>query len=175
MAFPGKIFPVGPKGGRVFDLHIFPSLLDLPQPPELVAVLAPARVVPDILDDCGRLGVKQVVVESGGFSELGREGRQLEDQVRQRLKRHGIRMMGPNGLGIINLEIGLCLPFMTFPTMPRLGRRLPHLPERRGRQQCHRLAGPIRSGHEQVRQCGLVWPSNAGTRHGYGHERVFQE
>jgi acyl-CoA synthetase (NDP forming) len=119
--FPGKIFPVGPKGGQVFDLHIFPSLLDLPQAPDLVAVLAPARVVPDILDDCGRLGVKRVVVESGGFSELGREGKRLEDQVRQRLRRHGIRMMGPNGLGIINLEIGLCLPFMTFPTMPRLG------------------------------------------------------
>jgi acetate---CoA ligase (ADP-forming) len=119
--FRGKIFPVGPKGGRVFDLRIFPSLPDLPESPDLVAVLAPARVVPDILDDCGRLGVKRVVVESGGFSELGREGRRLEDQVRQRLRQYGIRMMGPNGLGNINLEIGLCLPFMTFPTMPRLG------------------------------------------------------
>jgi len=119
--FRGKIFPVGPKGGQVFDQHIFPSLRDLPQSPELVAVLAPARFVPDILDDCGHLGVKQVVVESGGFSELGQEGCRLEDQVRQRLRQYGIRMMGPNGLGVINLEIGLCLPFMTFPAMPRLG------------------------------------------------------
>ena len=55
--FQGRIFPVGPKGGRVFDLDIFPSLLDLPQPPELVAVLArPGRA--DILADCGRLGGK---------------------------------------------------------------------------------------------------------------------
>ncbi len=119
--FQGKILPVGPKGGQVFGRHIFPSLLDLPEAPELVAVLAPARVVPDILDDCGRLGVKRVVVESGGFSELGREGRKLEDQVRLKLREHGIRMMGPNGLGVINQEIGLCLPFMTFPIMPRLG------------------------------------------------------
>ncbi len=119
--FQGTIWPVGPRGGRVFNLDIFPSLLDLPQPPELVAVLAPARVVPDILTDCGRLGVKQVVVESGGFSELGREGRKLEDQVRQKLREHQIRMMGPNGLGIINMEIGLCLPFMTLPGKPRLG------------------------------------------------------
>ena len=119
--FQGKIFPVGPKGGRVFDLDIFPSLLDLPEPPELVAILAPARVVPDILADCGRLGVKRVVVESGGFSELGREGRKLEDQVRQQLREHQIRMMGPNGLGIINMEIGLCLPFMTLPGKPHVG------------------------------------------------------
>ena len=119
--FQGKIFPVGPKGGRVFDLDISPSLLDLPQPPDLVAVLAPARVVPDILADCGRQGVKRVVVESGGFSELGREGRKLEDQVRKQLREHQIRMMGPNGLGVINLEIGLCLPFMTMPGKPRLG------------------------------------------------------
>ena len=119
--FQGRIFPVGPKGGRVFDLDIFPSLLDLPQPPELVAVLAPARVVPDILADCGRLGVKRVVVESGGFSELGREGRKLEEQVRQKLREYQIRMMGPNGLGVINMEIGLCLPFMTLPGIPRVG------------------------------------------------------
>jgi acetate---CoA ligase (ADP-forming) len=119
--FQGRIFPVGPKGGRVFHLDIYPSLLDLPEAPELVGILAPARVVPDILNDCGRLGVKQVVVESGGFSELGREGRRLEEQVRQKLREFGIRMMGPNGLGVINMEIGLCLPFMTFPTKPQAG------------------------------------------------------
>jgi acetyltransferase len=119
--FQGRIFPVGPKGGRVFHLDIHPSLLDLPQAPDLVGILAPARVVPDILTDCGRLGVKRVVVESGGFSELGREGRRLEEQVRHKLREFDIRMMGPNGLGVINMEIGLCLPFMTFPFKPRPG------------------------------------------------------
>ena len=119
--FRGQIFPVGPKGGRVQGYAIAPSLLELPQTPDLVAVLAPARVVPAILDDCGRLGVSRVVVESGGFSELGAEGRRLEEEVRQRLRRYGIRMMGPNGLGAINLEVGLCLPFMNLPHKPRLG------------------------------------------------------
>ncbi|HAY22088.1 MAG TPA: hypothetical protein DCY27_07965 [Desulfobacterales bacterium] len=119
--FPGAIFPVGPRGGQAFDLKIYPSLLDLPTSPDLVAVLAPARVVPNILDDCGRLGVKRVVVESGGFSELGEEGHRLEEQVQQRLRDYQIRMVGPNGLGIINLEIGLCLPFMSLPGKPRLG------------------------------------------------------
>ncbi len=119
--FSGDIFPVGPKGGRVHNLDIFPLLEDLPYVPDLVAVLAPARVVPSVLDACGQMGVQRVVVESGGFSELGAEGQRLEEEVRQRLRQYGIRMMGPNGLGAINLEIGLCLPFMNLPHKPRLG------------------------------------------------------
>ncbi len=119
--FQGDIFPVGPKGGRILHLDIARRLEDLPSTPDLVVVLAPARVVPSILDACGQMGVQRVVVESGGFSELGPEGQRLEDEVRQRLRQYGIRMMGPNGLGAINLEIGLCLPFMNLPHKPRLG------------------------------------------------------
>lgn len=119
--YQGQFWPVGPKGGEVFGRRIYPSLQDLPQLPEEVVILAPARVVPQLLNDCGRLGVKRVVVESGGFSELGDEGRQLENQVQDLLHRYQMRLMGPNGLGIINLEIGLCLPFMTLPYKPRLG------------------------------------------------------
>ncbi|MGQ9922224.1 MAG: acetate--CoA ligase family protein, partial [Desulfobacca sp.] len=119
--FQGDIFPVGPKGGRFLHLDIFRRLEDLPQAPDLVVVLAPARVVPSILDACGQMGVMRVVVESGGFSELGTEGQRLEAEVRQLLRKYGIRMMGPNGLGAINLEIGLCVPFMNLPHRPRLG------------------------------------------------------
>lgn len=119
--FQGDIFPVGPKGGRFLHLDIFRRLEDLPQAPDLVVVLAPARVVPSILDACGQMGVMRVVVESGGFSELGAEGQRLEAEVRQLLRQYGIRMMGPNGLGAINLEIGLCVPFMNLPHRPRLG------------------------------------------------------
>ena len=119
--FQGDIFPVGPKGGRILHLEIAKRLEDLPYAPDLVVVLAPARVVPSILDACGQMGVQRLVVESGGFAELGAEGQRLEGEVRQRLKQYGIRMMGPNGLGAINLETGLCLPFMNLPHKPRLG------------------------------------------------------
>lgn len=119
--FQGDIFPVGPRGGRIRHFEIAKRLEDLPYAPDLVAVLAPARVVPSVLDVCGQMGIKRVVVESGGFSELGAEGQRLEEEIRQRLRTYGIRMMGPNGLGAINLENGLCLPFMNLPHKPRLG------------------------------------------------------
>lgn len=119
--FQGQFWPVGPKGGEVFGRRIYPSLADLPQVPEVVAILAPARVVPRLLEECGRLGVRRVVVESGGFAELGEEGRCLEDQIREILSRYQMRLVGPNGLGVINLETGLCLPFMTLPTRPKRG------------------------------------------------------
>lgn len=119
--YQGSIFPVGPRGGKFRGLEILPSVRELPQPVELVTILAPALAVPKILSDCGRRGITRVVVESGGFSECSEAGRVLETEVRDRLRRYGIRMVGPNGLGLINLEIGLCLPFAQIPIRPRLG------------------------------------------------------
>ncbi|MBW1952582.1 MAG: CoA-binding protein, partial [Deltaproteobacteria bacterium] len=119
--FQGPIFPIGPRGGQVRGLEILPSLLELPQPVDLVTVLAPALVVPKVLDHCAQRGITRVVVESGGFSECSEAGRVLEEEVRQRLQDYGIRLVGPNGLGLINLEVGLCLPFAQIPLRPRLG------------------------------------------------------
>ncbi len=119
--FQGKIYPVGPRGGSIHGLTILPSLLDLPEPVDLVAILAPAPVVPGLLDDCGRLGVTRVVVESGGFSEHSEGGLLLEQEVKARLQRYGIRMIGPNGLGVMNLENGVVLPFILIPLRPALG------------------------------------------------------
>ncbi|MFP3868168.1 MAG: acetate--CoA ligase family protein [Desulfobacteraceae bacterium] len=119
--FQGPIFPIGPRGGQVHGLEILPSLMELPQPVDLVTVLAPALVVPKVLDHCAQRGITRVVVESGGFSECSEAGKVLEEEVRQRLQDYGIRMVGPNGLGLINLEVGLCLPFAQIPLRPRLG------------------------------------------------------
>ncbi|RLA89699.1 MAG: hypothetical protein DRG58_04350 [Deltaproteobacteria bacterium] len=119
--FQGQIFPVGPRGGQVRGLEIVPSVLELPQPVDLVTVLAPALIVPKILDHCAQRGINRVVVESGGFSECSEAGRVLEEEVRQRLHDYGIRLVGPNGLGLINLEVGLCLPFAQIPLRPPVG------------------------------------------------------
>ena len=105
-----------------------PSLPDLPEPVDLAVILAPARVIPALLRDCGELGISRVVVESAGFSEMNEAGRTLEDEVRAALKQYGLRLVGPNGLGLVNLEIGLALPFAqvgprpgwaTSPSSPR--------------------------------------------------------
>ncbi|MHB8069210.1 MAG: acetate--CoA ligase family protein [Desulfobaccales bacterium] len=120
--YQGRIFPVGPRGGQIFGLPILPRLEDLPQAVDLVAILTPARIVPQVVDLCGRLGINRVVVESAGFSELDAGGRALEEEVRALLQRYGIRLVGPNGLGLINMETGLALPFASLNPPPRKGR-----------------------------------------------------
>lgn len=120
--YQGKIFPVGPRGGQIFGLPILPRLEDLPQAVDLAAIMTPARVVPQVVDLCGRLGINRVVVESAGFSELDAGGQALEEEVRTLLQRHHIRLVGPNGLGLINMETGLALPFASLDPTPRRGR-----------------------------------------------------
>ena len=75
--YTGKIYPVGPRGGTIYGLPIYQHLRDLPEAVDLAAVLTPARFVPQVVADCGELGISRVVVESGGFSELGEQGRAL--------------------------------------------------------------------------------------------------
>jgi len=112
---------VGPRGGQVFGLPILTHLRELPEPVDLAAILTPARFVPQVVADCAELGITRVVVESGGFSELGEEGQALEEEVKRLIQQHNLRLIGPNGLGVINLEIGLSLPFSEITPVPRLG------------------------------------------------------
>lgn len=119
--YQGKIYPVGPRGGSVFGLSILSHIRELPEPVDLAAILTPARFVPQVVADCGELGITRVVVESGGFSELGEQGKALEEEIKALIKRYDLRLIGPNGLGGINMEIGLCLPFSQITPIPRRG------------------------------------------------------
>ncbi len=120
--YQGQIFPVGPRGGQIFGLPILPSLEDLPRPVDLAAILTPARVVPQVVETCGRLGITRLVVESAGFSELNEAGRAMEEEIKGLLQRYRLRLVGPNGLGLINMENGLALPFASLNPPPRQGR-----------------------------------------------------
>jgi acetyltransferase len=119
--YQGKIFLVGPRGGEAFGKSIYTHLRELPEPVDLAAILTPARFVPEVVADCGELGITRVVVESGGFSELGEQGRALEEEIKRLIKRYNLRLIGPNGLGVINMEIGLSLPFSQITPVPRRG------------------------------------------------------
>jgi acetate---CoA ligase (ADP-forming) len=120
--YQGKIFLVGRRPGTTYGLPIFSRLSDLPEPVDLAAILAPARVVPALVRECGELGISRVVVESAGFSELNEAGRTLEGEVRAALKQYGMRLVGPNGLGLVNLDIGLALPFAQIGSRIHRGR-----------------------------------------------------
>jgi acyl-CoA synthetase (NDP forming) len=119
--YQGKIYCVGPRGGKIFGLPILRHLRDLPEPVDLAAILTPARFVPQVVADCGKLGISRLVVESGGFSEMGKPGRLLEEEIRGLLRQYNLRLVGPNGLGVINMETGLSLPFSHMSPLPRKG------------------------------------------------------
>jgi len=110
--FPGEILSIGRKPGVVFGQRIYQSLDQIDHPIALAVILTPAGTIPDILEQCGRKGITRVVIESGGFSEMGADGVPLEQTCLRVARQEGIRFVGPNGIGITNMENGLVLPFM---------------------------------------------------------------
>ncbi len=99
--YPGKIFPVNPNADEIEGLKCFANLKSLGQRPDLVVIVVPAKAVPDVMQQCASLGVKAAVIITAGFKEVGEEGKKLEQQVAQIAKRAGVRVIGPNCLGVI--------------------------------------------------------------------------
>jgi acetyltransferase len=110
--YPGEIIPVGLSKGVVYGQRIYENIESIDRAIDLAVILTPAKTIPGILEQCGRKGIKHAVIESGGFSELGKEGEPLEKACVDVARRHGIRFIGPNGIGVTNLDNGLALPFM---------------------------------------------------------------
>ncbi|HSV26570.1 MAG TPA: CoA-binding protein, partial [Sedimentisphaerales bacterium] len=114
--FPGKIFPVNNKAENLAGLKCYPTLESIGEVPDLVVIILPAAVVPSVMKDCVRIGAKSVIIITAGFKEVGEEGRKLEQQVIEIAKQGGIRVIGPNCLGVItpahnvNASFGGSLP-----------------------------------------------------------------
>ncbi|MCU0580439.1 MAG: CoA-binding protein, partial [Desulfobacterota bacterium] len=119
--FTGEVYCVGTRGGVLFGQRIYPDLLQVPAEIDLAVILTPALTVPAILEQCGQKGIRRVIIESGGFREFARERASLEQEILAVARRHDIRFIGPNGIGNINMENGLCLPFMHLNREMRLG------------------------------------------------------
>jgi len=100
-SYKGKIFPVNKKATTIEGLKCYPSLESIGQIPDLVIIILPAKIVPSIMQECAKTGVKSVIVITAGFKEVGEEGRKLEQQITQTAKQAGIRIIGPNCLGVI--------------------------------------------------------------------------
>jgi len=109
--FGGDIFPVNPKGGSILGLKVYPSVKSIQSIPDLAVIVTPAETVPGIVGECGSIGVKGVVVISGGFSEVG--NRWLEEELVAYARKYGVRVIGPNSAGIINTSINFhaCMEF----------------------------------------------------------------
>ncbi len=112
--YPGAVYAVNPKGGRAFDMEIYKSLMETPGDVDVAVVLTPARALPGVMDDAREKGVKYLCVQTAGFSELGAEGEKLAEEITRKAVEYGIKFVGPNGLGVINAEKRLCLPFSSL-------------------------------------------------------------
>lgn len=110
--FQGKVFPVGPKGGEVFGKKIYKSVLDIPENIDSALILTPADTVPDIVEQCGKKGIKSLVIQSAGFREFGEKGKEREKRLVEIADKYGIRFIGPNCIGLINFHNGMVLPFL---------------------------------------------------------------
>ncbi|NYT19470.1 MAG: CoA-binding protein, partial [Methanosarcinales archaeon] len=110
-SYRGEIIPINPKADEILGLRCYPTILDAPNAAELAAVVLPAAMVPDALEKCGLAGVNNVVVISAGFKESGIEGAKLERVCTDIVRKYGMRMVGPNCLGIIDTGSGLNASF----------------------------------------------------------------
>jgi acetyltransferase len=99
--YKGKIFPVNYKAKTIEKLKCYPDLESIGQVPDLVIIVVPANGVPAVMQQCAKVGAKSVIIITAGFKEVGEEGRRLEEKVTQIAKQAGIRVIGPNCLGII--------------------------------------------------------------------------
>ncbi len=120
--FKGIVYAVGPKGGVIETRRIYRSVGDIPDHVDLAVILTPASTVPGLLEECGQKGIRWAIIETAGFREYGDAGRELEEQMVQIAKRYGIRFVGPNCIGAINLENGFCVPFPRLKRFVKPGR-----------------------------------------------------
>jgi acetyltransferase len=109
--YQGILSLVGPRGGVFATRRIYRSVLEIPEPVDLAVILTPAAAVPAILEECGQKGIRWAVLETAGFREYSETAGQLEADILHVAASYGIRFIGPNCVGIINMENSLCLPF----------------------------------------------------------------
>jgi acetyltransferase len=109
--FAGNLYAINPKYTQLLDKPCYPSLDAIGKSPDLAVIVTPARTVLSILQSCGQIGVKAAMILSVGFGETGEEGARLQEEAVQIAREHGMRMLGPNCLGVMRPRIGLNATF----------------------------------------------------------------
>jgi acetyltransferase len=109
--FGGAIFPVNPKRPSVLGIKSYATVKDIPADVDLAVITTPSKFIPGIIKECGEVGVKAAVVISAGFKEAGPEGKELERQLLSNARAAGIRIIGPNCLGIMVPPTGVNATF----------------------------------------------------------------
>lgn len=118
--FKGQIYPIHPKETEILGLKAYPSILEVPGPVDVATIAVRNTLVPQIVDECGKKGVKFVIIHTAGFREMGEEGAKLEDALLDAARRHGVRVYGPNSQGVMNSDpaVSLYANFTFTPMRP---------------------------------------------------------
>ena len=119
--YAGVVYPVNPRSASVMSVKAFPSVLDIPDAVDLSIIIVPSPLVPGVMEECGKKGIKAAIVITAGFKELGGAGVEQEHLVLTAARQNGIRLLGPNCLGIINTDPQVSLNGSFARLMPATG------------------------------------------------------
>jgi acetyltransferase len=116
--FKGNVYPVNPKGGEILGFKVFPLISDIPEKVDLAIIAVRADIVPQIIKECGEAGVGGLIIISAGFMETGQDGKRVVQEMIATCRKYGMRLIGPNCLGIINPTLGLNATFARKMALP---------------------------------------------------------
>jgi len=120
--YAGNLYGVGSQAGEIAGITVYTRIADLPEVPDVAIFLTPAKTIPALMEDCGRKGIRRVVIESSGFSEYASGDHSLEREVLDIAEKYGIKFIGPNCVGTVNFDIRMMMPFAFFKDPPAGGR-----------------------------------------------------
>ncbi len=118
MGFPGPVYPIHPSHKEILGLKAYARVTDAPNPVDLAVLVLPTKIVPEVLEDCGKKGIKYAIIVSAGFAETGSEGRALQDRIIAIARQYGIRFLGPNCIGAVNPRHKLNTTFYPYEATP---------------------------------------------------------
>ncbi len=119
--YKGVLYPVHPKAISVSSVKAYPSIDRIPDPVDLAVIIVPPALVSAVIDQAGAKGVKGLVIITAGFKEIGEEGAALEKEMMRQIRQYGMRMVGPNCLGVLNTAAGVSMNASFAQRMPRRG------------------------------------------------------
>ena len=113
--YQGAIHFINIKGGQLLGLPVYAQIGEVPDPVDLAILLIPAMAIPEAIEECAQRGIKAVIIAAGGFREIGPQGAALEDRCLSIAKRHDVRILGPNCIGLIDTHLPIDTTFLSPP------------------------------------------------------------
>ncbi|MFX0079244.1 MAG: CoA-binding protein, partial [Candidatus Hermodarchaeota archaeon] len=111
--YQGEVYPINPKAKKIHGYKAYPSVLDCPTP-DLAAIIVPKPAVPEVLDQCAQANIRNIILVTGGYREMGPEGKTAEDEVKAIARKHHFNMVGPNCVGMSRPYLHLNLTTMPY-------------------------------------------------------------